>query len=209
LQILFYIDLFDSKIRVMASSKKKKAWFIWSALLVFYLFMAIYGMGEASKAIESKAKNATCARPLDLHLLGLNFQEAHLALDCMGNDGRVAYRQIEEREDIFYPISYGLFYAFTIYGLASFLRRKTLWKWIMAAVPLLVMISDFIENRFIVRLIDQFPAIESGVVENMSLLNTLKWSGFFITIALIVMLGILSLVFLLKGNRQIALVEQD
>ena len=106
------------------------------------------------------------------------------------------------RHDRIYPFAYGILILFTLFALASFCTKK---KWIVVVVsslPLVIIVADFFENHFIVKLISEFPAISTDTIASFSFFNGAKWLLFFVAAFLILFFLAWSLVKLQakKGN---------
>lgn len=166
---------------------------IWSLLLAGFLFMAVYIMDNAADSLTNVAEEPVCAIPLDLHMFGTSMEQASEALACMGSEGRKIYRQVESREDVFYPLIYSLFFSFTLFALSSFCIHNKNVTQIVSALPFVVMTADFFENFFIIKLIDQFPQLNNVTLSSFSFANTIKWGLSFIMFFLVGIFCILSL----------------
>jgi len=144
-------------------------------------------MPAAQSQMKSASNDAECAQPLDLYYFGFTHADAYRALECLGESGRTLYRKVELREDAVYPISYGLFLSFSLFLLASDggLRRK---RWLLAFLPWMAVAFDFMENHYIVLLIDQFPQLGSDIVRMASIGNQLKW--FFAAFSVLLLLWV-------------------
>jgi hypothetical protein len=163
----------------VSSLSKKASWSIWIALFLAYLYMAVVVMGGASESIAKIADNPSCAVPLDLKFFGVSKEEAEQTLSCFGSKGRELYVTFASREDVLYPITYGVFFGFTLFALSSFcIKRKGIILTI-SAIPIIITFSDFVENYYILNLLREFPALTPGSVCCMSLFNSVKWGLFF------------------------------
>lgn len=176
-------------------------WIIWSILLVVYMYMAAYVMRGASATIGVVATDPVCAIPFDLQIFGASQGEAQKTMECFGEEGRRIYQGIASHEDVAYPIAYGLFYAFTLFSLSSFCVRKKGITIVVTLIPLIIVISDLIENHYIIEMIKQFPVLRADTVASMSLFNSIKWALLFPTLLLTLIFSIWSVVILVKGRK--------
>jgi len=171
---------------------KTTSWILWVVLLLPFLYLMNYTMPGVQTAIGDVADKPECAESPDLYF-GVSSQKAYQSLDCMGKNGRAVYQKESIVKDSVYPVSYGLFFAFTLFLLSSSLFRK---KWpviTLTVLPLAASCFDFLENYQIRRLIDQFPALQQNTVHIASLANMGKWS--FINISMVAMVILVVMVF--------------
>lgn len=181
---------------------KRTSWIIWFALMMFYLYMGGVVMSDASERIEAAATDARCAKPLDLNIMGITSRTAYQSLECMGIQGRSIYRQVEMRHDRVYPFAYGILLLFTLFALASFCTKNKLIVLVVSSLPLVIIVADFFENHFIVKLISGFPQVSADTIASLSFFNGAKWLLFFMAAFLILFFLTWSLVKLQrkKGN---------
>lgn len=184
----------------MIRMKVSTAWILWSSLLMAFLFMAGYIMGNAADSLNKVASDPSCAIPLDLQIFETTVEEASHALNCMGTAGRKIYHTVETREDILYPIIYSLFFSFTLLRLSSFCIQNTNAVLSITLLPFAAMTADFIENHHITTLINQFPALDPKAISAYSLANSVKWSLLFTIFFLTALFSLWSSVKLIRGK---------
>ena len=146
-----------------------------------------------SSAIIDASKQPGCADIPDLSY-GLSQEKVYHDLECMGPDARTIYKKESITKDSLYPVSYGLFFAFTLLALSSLIFRR---KWIVIVVtilPLIGMLFDFLENYQLRKLMDQFPELQQGTVTLASTANIGKWSFIYLSIAFTLILAVWSLI---------------
>jgi hypothetical protein len=165
------------------------AWGVWTALLVPYLYMAAVVMPGLLSGMQEVAEDASCARPLDLFLFGFSQDDVLQTLGCLGTTGRAVYREGELTADVAYPIAYGLLLSCTLWFLSGGVLQDR-WRYMLAAIPLLAMLVDYVENAHIVMLIDQFPAVLEQTVNRGSAANAMKWGLAFLSIASVLGLSV-------------------
>lgn len=163
-------------------------WAIGVLLFMAYGYMAAVVMSGLMADLQAAAPDAACAKALDLHIFGFTMVEADRALQCMGDAGRAVYRAGEQRQDVAYPIVYGLFLLFTIWALSGIIIRAGL-RSVLMLLPVLTVLLDFWENALIVELIDQFPQLMGPTVARCSMANSLKWGFAFASMLSVLMLA--------------------
>jgi hypothetical protein len=164
--------------------------------------MAGVVMSGAASAIQEAALTPGCAVPLDLFMNGLSQQEAFYTLECMGDKGRELYLQTAIRQDSIYPFSYGALLFFTLFLLSSYCTSNKKAIAACCVLPFLIIISDFIENHFIIELIEQFPLIENETVTRFSIFNQLKWKLFFLALGLVLFFASWAIIKLKNKKRK-------
>jgi hypothetical protein len=173
---------------------------IWLFSLIFYVYMAAWQIPKAADELQASAEKLDCAGPLDLHLFGFSLEDASLALTCMGEDGRLVYKSIETITDVFYPISYGLFFSLSIFWLVQYcLSRKRL-AMILASAGIVTMLVDFYENYRIVEMLTTYPDIPESTLRAASAANSLKWAFAFFSILTLTGFGLWALIKWFKGR---------
>ena len=180
---------------------KTLTWIIWTILLVAYVYMAAYVMRGASESIGTVAPDPVCATPFDLQIFCVTQIEAQKTMECFGDEGRKIYRGIASHEDVGYPIAYGLFYAFTLFSLSSFCVGKKGITVVVTLIPLLTVISDLIENHYIIEMIKQFPVLRAETVSSMSLFNSIKWILFFSALVLTLIFSSWSIIIMVSRRK--------
>ncbi|MBC7774922.1 MAG: hypothetical protein H7246_05730 [Phycisphaerae bacterium] len=149
-------------------------------LLVLYLFFVAYALPHAAATLQQDSGQPDF-EPLDLRF-GFSPEEAWQALEALGPVGREHYRSAETIMDVFYPLTYGLFFSL----LMLFLFQKAggrlaRMRW-LAVLPLVGTLFDWLENFGIVRLIDVFPARADGWAQFAAAVGEIKWLFAFIGI---------------------------
>ena len=169
---------------------------------IWYVVMAAGFMRNAGQKLENASADPACATPIDLYIGGITWQKIVKSFTCMGEEGVKVYRGIETREDVLYPMSYGLFYSLIIYLLFGYIIKDSAhftvilksWRYVAAALPLMAMLCDFGENHVIVALIDDYAAQSRAGISDLKFYNTVKWVLAFMSLGLIVLLGIAALI---------------
>ena len=174
-------------------TNKRISWIIWFVLLIQFVYMMNFVMADMSSAIIDASVDPGCADIPDLSF-GLSQEEVYQDLKCLGEPGRSVYKKESVQKDSLYPVSYGLFFAFTLFALSSLLFRR---RWIVIVItilPLIGMLFDFLENYQLRKLMDQFPELQQGTVTLASVANIGKWSFIYVSIAFTLILAVWSLI---------------
>jgi hypothetical protein len=165
------------------------------------MYMAGVVMSDASTTIKAVATDVNCAKPLDLIVTGIDYIQSYSSLECMGLQGRIAYKQIAIRQDSVYPVVYGLLFFFTLLCLSSYCTKAKVIITTVCSLPILIVMSDFLENHFIVNLIYEFPNLDMHTIKMLAVFNSAKWIMFFLAAVLIILFSAWALVKLLRTDR--------
>lgn len=175
---------------------------LWFLALAFYGYRTVSLVGKANAMLEV-ANNFDAYKSLDSHYFGFTVQQAKQTLDALGEQALPQYKYIEEVEDFWYPISYGLLLCLTILLLGWHIKLPKPAILVASFMPLLAMFVDFYENQYIVRLIDQYPNLLKETVQTASKYNTWKW--LFVTMSFIDVVVLLIIHLVKKLKRTTAL----
>jgi hypothetical protein len=146
-------------------------------------------MPQGTERILSAADNPESASLLDVQVFGFDKTKAWSILNAMGEDGRRQYAVFAMREDLVFPLAYGLFFGVTLFFLAG--KRFRAKFPVMLTFPALAVFADFVENFFIVLLIRQFPELLNSTVQFASLANMIKWGSVALSLGLMAALLVL------------------
>lgn len=136
--------------------------------------------------VDAEIMNTPGAGPLDL-MFAYSPAQAFATLGAFSDAGRDAYRLFLLTADVAYPITYTLFFAWSI----ALLSRTTRWagaRWLLFA-PLLLFGFDMAENTGIITLLGVYPMQPAWLALITSLCTTLKWIFAAITIGIAVTLA--------------------
>lgn len=174
---------------------------LWFLALAFYGYRMVSLVDKANAMLEV-ANNFDAYKSLDAHYFGFTVQQAKQTLEALGEQALPQYKHIEEVEDFWYPIGYGILLCLTI----LLLGWRTTWPklaiLVASCMPLLAMFLDFYENHYIVQLIDQYPNLRNETVQTASKYNIWKW--LFVTIACIEVVVLLIIRLMKKRKRTTA-----
>jgi len=184
----------------MVSMNNRAKWIVWIILLFIFLYLSNVVMPGIQDDIIRVADKPGCVSSLDTEF-GFTKEVAFNHLDCMGRAGRSVYDESRKSKDSIYPVSYGLFFSFTLFSLSSLLFRKRSFIFILTAIPVAGMLFDFFENEQIGKLIAQFPDLKDTTVTLASAGNIAKWSFDYLSIGLILALSVWVMVRTIKGRH--------
>ncbi|MEL7005646.1 MAG: hypothetical protein AAFN93_23390 [Bacteroidota bacterium] len=126
---------------------------------------------------------------------GYSLEEINLFFTELQSEGREIHRRSTSITDSIFAIANVLLFIL-IY--AFFLRKITHQNsnWLyLSLLPLILMVSDFMENFNTIRLLDSFPELDSASVQYASQITSTKLFLVDIALGLLLLLGI---IFLLK-----------
>lgn len=159
---------------------------------LFVLTMAVY-MAMLSYSIPAVSAFAPDLPIFDLSPTGYSFGYANELLDALGVEGRDLYLSIQLPLDFIYPGLFSVTYSLLLVWLFGKTFNVDSKIFYCAFVPFLAGIFDYIENVFIIKMINSFPDLHVITVKIASTFTILKSSftiGFFVL--LIVALVLLS-----------------
>lgn len=155
---------------------------IWLLLLGFL----IYSENRLRTAGEERLKPLVNElNPPDLSI-GISKEDLMKFYETAGKEGREIYANILMRYDLLYPLSYGLFFAYTISLLIRNYRKRFLG--ILIFLPIISMLADFVENTGFVLLAYEYPNFDDKLFQMARTAQILKWSMAFASVATIVVL---------------------
>jgi hypothetical protein len=125
---------------------------------------------------------------------GYNKDEAYKILTALNEDGRRFYLTRILPIDFPFPFAYMLFYAGWIAFLLKYTTEKT-WCKCLLFIPLLAMLSDWIENIGIITMLVNFPSLPTWAVFLASVAGIFKTVS---TVISIVIIFSLLIAFLIK-----------
>ena len=126
---------------------------LWMLLLLLNIFMIFRVMPRGSEKIIAASADTENIGLLDVQIIGFDKEIAYSLLNAMGEQGRRQYAVFAIREDMVFPITYGLFLALTLFLLTQKRFQKKAPAILISLLPLLAMAADFVENHLILLLI--------------------------------------------------------
>jgi len=154
---------------------------------LFVLTMIVYVL-MLTYSIPAVSAFAPALPLFDLSPAGYTFAYANELLSALGAEGRQLYLTTQLPLDFIYP---GLF-AITYSLLLIWLFRKTFKEnskiYYVALVPFLAGSFDYIENIFIIKMINSFPNLQESTVAFANAFTILK-SGFTMAFFVLLLVG--------------------
>ena len=89
-------------------------------------------MPSATARLVAVADKPECVKPLDLYMSGFTEVQVDANFACLGSAGLAIYREVETHDDIFYPMSYGIFFSLGIFLWGGYFTNKKKVKGIVA-----------------------------------------------------------------------------
>lgn len=140
----------------------------WAALAIaacLYAIMTLWTLPAISQA-------AGGLPPFDMRSAGYTFGEASAFLSALSEKGRALYLGPQQHLDLVFPAALALGLGLALYRLVPFTR---FWKLCFAAIPVIGMVFDYLENAAVRSMLLAGPAIlQPEQAETASRLTTAK-----------------------------------
>ena len=140
---------------------------LFTMTMAIYLLMLLYSI----PLVESFAPNTAL---FDLSPSGYSYQHALSLLEELGNEGRQIYLSRQLPLDFIYPGLFGFSYTLMLFWLFSKSVKDASRLFYLAFIPALGGLFDYLENFFIIRMINAFPDLSPGLVQVASTFTLLK-----------------------------------
>lgn len=144
-------------------------------LVLFALTMAVY-LTMLSYSIPIVTAFAPELPIFDLSPLGYSFNYANELLDKLGAEGRDLYLSTQLPLDFIYPGLFSITYSLLLIWLFGKTLNGNSKIFYLALVPFLAGIFDYVENVFIIKMINSFPDLQVNTVKIASTFSVLKSS---------------------------------
>ena len=144
-------------------------------LVLFALTMAVY-LTMLSYSIPAVTAFAPGLPIFDLSPLGYSFNYANELLDTLGSEGRNLYLSTQLPLDFIYPGLFSITYSLLLVWLFGKTFNGNSNVYYVALVPFLAGIFDYVENLFIIKMINTFPDLQVNTVKIASTFSILKSS---------------------------------
>ena len=135
--------------------------------MTVYLLMLLYTI----PLVESFAPNTAL---FDLSPSGYSYQHAMSLLEELGDEGRQIYLSRQLPLDFIYPGLFAVSYPLLLIWLFSKSVKETSRVFYLAFIPVLGGLFDYLENIYIIRMINSFPDLSTGLVQVASTFTLLK-----------------------------------
>ena len=144
-------------------------------IVLFVLTMAVY-LTMLLYSIPTVAAFAPELPIFDLSPLGYSFNYANELLDTLGSEGRNLYLSIQLPLDFIYPGLFSITYSVLLVWLFGKSFNENSKMFYFALVPFLAGVFDYVENIFIIKMINSFPDLQVNTVKVASTFSVLKSS---------------------------------
>ena len=143
---------------------------------LFALTMVVY-ISMLAYSIPAVSAFAPQLPLFDLSPAGYTFAYANELLSALGAEGRGLYLTTQLPLDFIYPGLFAITYSLLLVWLFGKTFSANSKIYYVAFVPFLAGMFDYMENIFIIKMINSFPDLQATTVEIASVLTLLK-SGF-------------------------------
>lgn len=141
--------------------------------ILFILTMAVYGFMLAY-SIPAVMAFAADLPLFDLSPFGYSYEHAHQLLNQLGGEGRDLYLSLQLPADFIYPGLFAITYALIFVWLLKKLIQPSSKLFYGALVPIFAGLFDYLENIFIIKMINSYPNLDSSMVSIASTFTLLK-----------------------------------
>lgn len=117
-----------------------------------------------------------------------------------GTEGRRLYSEFLFRYDFLYPLSYGVFFAYTIILLIR--RFKKRWMGILPLLPILSMLADMIENSGFILLAFEYPSFNETIFKMARFGQLVKWYMAFLSVGVVISLIAVHILYFVKKTTK-------
>lgn len=179
----------------METLKKIATWKV-ILLLALYLTFSLGVFPYYQAQVDDLAGEKIKA--LDLRLT-YSLADVEASFRKMGPEGRVITRFISSRVDAIYLLVYGLFLVLLIIFLVKGFRPKILsYLWVL---PVIGVLFDYLENRRVIQLLDEFPSITEEQVSASAMMTGFKWFFILAALAIVLVLAVLKFANFIRQRR--------
>ena len=144
-------------------------------IVLFTFTMSVY-LTMLSYSIPAVSVFAPELPIFDLTPLGYSYNYANELLGTLGDEGRNLYLYTQLPLDFIYPGLFSITYSFLLIWLFGKTFSRDSKVYYFALVPILAGIFDYVENVFIIKMINSFPDLQVTTVKVASTFTILKSS---------------------------------
>ena len=144
-----------------------------TVIMLFIITMSVYllMLFYTIPMVESFAPNTVL---FDLSPSGYSYQHAITLLEELGNEGRQFYLSRQLPLDFIYPGLFAISYTLLLIWLFSKSFKDTSKIYYLAFIPALGGLFDYLENIYIISMLNAFPDLSAGLVRIASTFTLLK-----------------------------------
>jgi hypothetical protein len=154
---------------------------------LFALTMVVY-ISMLSYSIPAVSAFAPELPLFDLSPTGYNFTYANELLSTLGTEGRHLYLTTQLPLDFIYPGFFAITYALLLVWLFKKTFKADSKIYSISVVPFLAGSFDYMENIFIIKMINSYPNLQETTVEAANVFTILK-SGFTTVFFVLLLVG--------------------
>lgn len=145
----------------------RKVAILFTLTMAVYIFMLAY-------SIPAVMAFAAGLPLFDMSPFGYSFDHANQLLSQLGAEGRNLYLSLQLPADFIYPGLFAISYALIFVWLLKKLVQPSSKLFYAAFIPVLAGLFDYLENIFIIKMINSFPNLDSSMVTIASTFTLLK-----------------------------------
>ena len=175
----------------------KTVFILFIMTMAVYLLMLLYTI----PMVESCAPNMAL---FDMSPSGYSHQYAISLLERLGDTGRTVYLTRQLPLDFIYPGLFAVSYSLLLIWLFSKSVKDTSRIFYLAFTPALGGLFDYLENIYIIRMVNSFPDLSARLVQVASTFTVLK-SVFTTVFFLLLFIGFTSFVFTKTKTRLVSI----
>ena len=162
-------------------------------LTLFILTNIVYGviLGYSIPLVLSFAPEATL---FDMSPTGYSYSQAIELLKSLGLEGRNTYLTVQIPLDFVYPALFGVSYALLITWILKQSVARESRLFLLAFLPLLAGIFDYLENMSIIAMLNGFPDVSESLVliaSSFTIAKSVMTSLFFVFL-LVAIIGLVA-----------------
>lgn len=166
-----------------------------NSVISFVLFMCMYFLINRSPFGVAKLVEITGGHSiLDMEMMnGYSVDRAYEILAALGEEGRAFNMKYIIPLDLFFPLTYGVFYFITLTLVVKTIRKNTKRPWIVGLIGVVATLFDWLENSMVSNLLKNYPQRLKEVAKMASIFTRLK--GFFVISGiLLIIIGLLIII---------------
>lgn len=143
----------------------------------FYAIIFPYYQSQLSVIAGEEVK------PLDVRFT-YTLEEVTRDFGKLGEAGRNVYKVVVGRVDMIFPVVYGLFLMLLLVNLLKKTTKPGSRLMLIALLPALVMLFDYLENLNTLRLLENYPDLLPQAVARGEQMTRIKWLSLFLSLGL-------------------------
>lgn len=130
----------------------------------------------------------------DMSPFGYSLESASMLLDSLGSKGIQFYKEVQIRLDLLYPLGFIFTYSISNMWLFGKTEQWRVFGKVGAFFAVVAGLSDYVENFYILKMLNNYPDISEELVYSSSVATTLKSTATIFSLVLF-LLGLILFVF--------------